>query len=62
MLIITILILILFLLPKDTKLSCCNFISRTQSKIIKNLLEKDLKDQFIGMNIKRKVRIKQYDK
>ena len=36
-------------------------LSLDQQKIIKNyqnLLAKDLKDQFIGMNIKQKVRIK----
>ena len=29
-----------------------------QKKIIKNFLEKNLKDQFFGMNIKQKARIK----
>ena len=43
--------------------SCCNCISKRQPKgfekdLEKGILPKNLKDQFIGMNIKQEVRIK----
>ena len=42
---------------KDTiTCSSCNFISKRQSKFIRT--SEELKDQFIGMNIKQKVRRK----
>ena len=59
MIMLTIILIILFLLSKTENymfLSSCY-----QQKTIKNyqnFLVKDLKDQFIGMSIKQKVRIK----
>ena len=62
MLMIMIMLIILFLLSKKQNYMFHLYLYKQETiKNYQNFLGKDLKDQFIGMNVKQKVRIK-YEK